>query len=66
MLNLEHQHLLYRLKMIMTWITLKLKEFNIYSSQVFDILDDWIVVAVEEENAEVQTAIQKLKEAITE
>ena len=53
MINIEKTNLLFRLNLIRTWVQLKLKEYDISSKQVVDILDDWVVTLVEKENAAV-------------
>jgi hypothetical protein len=47
---IEQQNLLFRLNMIKTWAQIKLKEFSDCFTQVYTILDNWIVAAVEKEN----------------
>ena len=53
MINIEKTNLLFSLNLIRTWVQLKLKEYDISSKQVVDILDDWVVTLVEKENAAV-------------
>ena len=52
--------MLFRLNLIKTWIILKLKEFNKYQKEVYDMLDDWIVVAVDKENQAASAITNKL------
>lgn len=49
-LKIESQNLIFRLNMISTWLTLRMKDFFNYSVQVFETMDDWVSVAVAEEN----------------
>jgi hypothetical protein len=53
----EQENLIFRLNMINTWATLKLREFHTYSAQVYDVLDDWVLAAVECENSAVQSLV---------
>ncbi len=44
---------MFRLNMVRTWVLIKLKEFRNFADQVYDALDDWVVIAVEKENSAV-------------
>lgn len=50
--------------MIRTWTKFKLIEFHTVFMQMYDVLDDWIVIAVEKENEQAQEIIRNLKEHI--
>ena len=50
MLQTEKDNLNLRVNSLKTYALLLLDEITFYSNQVFDVLDDWIVVAVEQEN----------------
>lgn len=41
-----------------------LEEINDKASQVFDVLDDWVVIAIKNENESVKKAINELHEAV--
>ena len=52
--------------MISTWITLRLKEFYNYSQVVYETIDDWVSVAVAEENIQIKRVIERLTSAVEE
>lgn len=52
--------------MIKSWSILKLKEFNSYFNQMYEILDDWIVVSVEKENEQSEQIIKNIKLSISD
>lgn len=41
-----------------------LNEVSIYANQVFDVLDDWVVIAVESENDGVQEVVRQIRQAV--
>ena len=49
-LNTERENFSIRLNMLFTWASLILHEISSQASQVFDVLDDWVVIAVKREN----------------
>ena len=49
-LKQERDIFIYRLSLINSWALVILEEIHIDSRQVYDQLDDWIVVAVAQEN----------------
>jgi len=57
-LTLELQNMLFRVNTIKTWVTLKLKEFEANFRQVYEILDDWVVVAVTQENKQCEALLK--------
>ena len=50
MLSREKDNFNFRVNNLKTYALLLLDEITFYSNQVFEVLDDWIVVAVEQEN----------------
>ena len=63
-LNTERNNFSMRLNLLFTWATLILHEISSQAFQVFDILDDWVVIAVKCENSACQTAVKEIKEAV--
>jgi len=61
---MEKQNFYFKLNSIKSWINLMLEEINDKASQVFDVLDDWIVIAIKNENESVKKAINELHEAV--
>ena len=55
-----------RLNLLFTWATLILHEISSQAFQVFDILDDWVVIAVKRENHSCQQAVKTITEVIDE
>lgn len=49
-LNAERENFSMRLNLLFTWATLILHEISNQAFQVFDVLDDWVVIAVKREN----------------
>ena len=64
MLNVERQNFSMRLNLLFTWASLILHEISCQAFQVFDILDDWVVVAVKRENEACQAAVKELTEIV--
>ena len=52
--------------MAKTWITLKIKELDGQSTQLFSTLDDWILIAVQIENEVAQEVASKLRTYVEE
>ena len=50
LLKTEKMNFNIRLNTLMTWAILILFETHKMSFQVFDVLDDWVVIAVKNEN----------------
>ena len=50
LLNIERQNFSKRLNLLFTWASLILHEISSQAFQVFDVLDDWVVIAVKREN----------------
>lgn len=55
---------MFRLNMISTWLTLRMKDFFNYAQNVFDTMDDWVSTAVAEENEQIKAVIDRLQAAI--
>ena len=63
-LNVERQNFSMRLNLLFTWATLILHEISSQAFQVFDILDDWVVIAVKRENQACQAAVKEITEFV--
>ena len=63
-LNKERENFSMRLNLLFTWASLILHEISSQAFQVFDVLDDWIVIAVKRENQACQTAVKELQGAV--
>ena len=50
--------------MLFSWATLVLHEISSQACQVFDILDDWVVIAVKRENQASQVAVKEIRQAV--
>lgn len=50
LLQREIETIAYRLNLIRTWVMLKVKEFNKFWKQLYEVLDDGIVTAIRIEN----------------
>jgi hypothetical protein len=57
MLKTLSLNMMFRLNMVRTWVSIRLKEFRNFSDQVYEALDDWVVIAVEKENSAVNQVI---------
>mmetsp|Transcript_21954 Transcript_21954/g.34097 ORF Transcript_21954/g.34097 Transcript_21954/m.34097 type:complete len:188 (+) Transcript_21954:635-1198(+) len=64
-LKREKEIFIYRLALIHSWAMVILEEIHIHSRQVYNQLDDWIVVAVAQENNICQQVLLTLREAIS-
>ena len=60
----ERMNFSMRLNLLFTWATLILHEISGQAFQVFDVLDDWVVVAVKRENQAYQAAVKDISEAV--
>ncbi|CDW87464.1 mitogen-activated protein kinase organizer [Stylonychia lemnae] len=65
-LKIESDNLIFRLNMIQTWITVKLMDFYYFSQEVYNTMDDWISIAVLEENNAIKSVVDKLQNGIFE
>ena len=63
-LNTERQNFSMRLNLLFSWATLILQEISNQAFQVFDILDDWVVIAVKRENLACKQAEKEITQAI--
>jgi len=64
MLNAERANFSMRLNLLFSWATLVLHEISSQACQVFDILDDWVVIAVKRENQASQVAVKEIRQAV--
>lgn len=64
MLNTERQNFSMRLNLLFSWASLILHEISSQAFQVFDVLDDWVVIAVKRENTACQSAVKEITEAV--
>ena len=55
-----------RLNLLFTQASLILHEISDQAFQVFDVLDDWVVIAVKRENYSCQQAVKEIREAVQE
>lgn len=62
----ELDALVHRISLIRTWILLKVKEFNQFWRQLYEVLDDGIVTAIKIENEATQSVIQRIQEHMNE
>ena len=65
-LNTERNNFSMRLNLLFTWATLILHEISDQAFQVFDVLDDWVVIAVKCENQSCQNAVKEIQGAVEE
>lgn len=63
-LKQEMKIFIYRLSLINSWALVLMDNIYINSRKVYDQLDDWIVVAVAQENEITQNVLKVIKEAI--
>lgn len=63
-LNTERANFTMRLNTLFCWAILILAEIQQQANQVFDVLDDWIVVAVKKENQACQAAVKEITKQI--
>jgi hypothetical protein len=60
----EIENALYRVNLINTWVMIKVKEFNSFWKQLYNVLDDGIVQAIKLENDATQSVIRSIREHI--
>lgn len=65
LLSIERQNFNVRLNLLVSWTLFMLFEIHKMSYQVFDVLDDWIVIAVRTENQIAQKAINEIKSKVS-
>ena len=57
MLKNELDLMIYRVNLIRTWVMLKVKEFNQFWRQLYDVLDEAIITAIRLENDATQSVV---------
>lgn len=65
-LKSELESVVYRLNLMRTWILLKVKEFNQFWRQLYEVLDDAILIAIKLENDATQAVVKSIGEHIEE
>lgn len=65
-INAEKQNLFVRTNMLIVYCLLILQEISVHSNKVFEVLDDWIVVAVKTENDLAQQAVREIQAMIAQ
>lgn len=65
-INAEKQNLFVRTNMLIVYCLLILQEISVHSNKVFEVLDDWIVVAVKTENDLAQQAVKEIQAMIAQ
>lgn len=63
-LDQEKSVFMYRLAMIQAWALCVLEEISVNSSEVYSLMDDWVVEAVSIENNSVQAILDSISEFI--
>jgi len=63
-LLVEQRNFNFRLNQLKTHALLLLDEVSTYAHQVFDVLDDWVVIAVESENEGVQEVVRQIRQSV--
>ena len=66
LLRPELDNLLYRVNLVRTWVMLKVREFNSFWRQMYQLLDDGIVTAVAIENEATQGVIARIRDHLNE
>lgn len=61
----ERENFTMRVNTLYSWAILILDEIQQQANRVFDVLDDWIVIAVKKENRACQEAVQEISKAIS-
>ena len=61
MLKNELDLMIYRVNLIRTWVMLKVKEFNQFWRQLYEVLDEAIITAIRLENDATQSVIVNIK-----
>ena len=64
-LNTERANFTMRMNTLFCWAILILDEIQQQANRVFDVLDDWIVIAVKQENQACQAAVKEITKLIT-
>lgn len=64
LLNTERINFSKRLNLLFTWASLILHEISSQAFQVFDVLDDWVVIAVKRENQACQQSVRDITDAV--
>lgn len=62
----EVNGIMYKFNLVRTWVLQKAKEFNLYWTQLSEVLDDGIVVAIKLENAATQSVVRRISEHMAE
>jgi hypothetical protein len=57
MLKNELDLMIYRVNLIRTWVMLKVKEFNQFWRQLYEVLDEAIITAIRLENDATQSVV---------
>ena len=63
-LSKERENFSMRLNLLFTWASLILHEISSQALQVFDVLDDWIVIAVKRENSASRQAVKDIQQSV--
>lgn len=66
LLQPELNSVIHRLCLVRTWVLLKIREFNQFWHELYDVLDEGIVTAVRIENEATQGVIQKIQDHMNE
>lgn len=61
MLKSELEIMIYRVNLIRTWVMLKVKEFNQFWRQLYEVLDEAIITAIKLENDATQSVVANIK-----
>lgn len=61
MLKNELDLMIYRVNLIRTWVMLKVKEFNQFWRQLYEVLDEAIITAIRLENDATQSVVLNIK-----
>ena len=61
MLKNELDLMIYRVNLIRTWVMLKVKEFNQFWRQLYEVLDEAIITAIRLENDATQSVVVNIK-----
>jgi hypothetical protein len=57
MLKNELDLMIYRVNLVRTWVMLKVKEFNQFWGQLYEVLDEAIITAIRLENDATQSVV---------
>lgn len=61
MLKHELELMIYRVNLVRTWVMLKVKEFNQFWRQLYEVLDEAIITAIRLENDATQSVVANIK-----